>query len=346
MVRLLVPSAALALASCVEFSPSGIPRPRISPGRFGLEALALSPEGRLVAFQWVDRDEKRGGLGLLDWHSGKLTRIPNPSAGSLAQPSFSPDGRYLAASFNRVQLAIIDLPTLKSWPITDANKFRGAPAFHPTMAKLVYVARPNVGWRHLKLLDFIDGNDEILIEQKLGFLAIFNPTFIGPDEIVFTAYSPQHPELQSALERTGRAPRTSAATYKLRIGNHPELAYEDIHRQQRAISPRFGDTSNIAWSRNGRRVVFIGHSATHPNRTGRFNYEIFKLEDGQITQMTSLLSHLARLAISYDGSVAAFGSDPSRNGRWDLAIVDLSTGSLREVPLLTRLSDTPEFSEA
>ena len=134
VARLLVPSAALVLASCIEFSPSGVPLPKRWSGRFGLEALALSPDGRLVAFQWVDRDEKRRGLGLLDWRSGQLTRIPNPPAGSLAEPSFSPDGGHLAASFNRAQLAIVELHTLKAWPITDGSEFRETPAFHPIVA--------------------------------------------------------------------------------------------------------------------------------------------------------------------------------------------------------------------
>src|SRR5688572_21895751 len=99
------------------------------------EHVRLSPDGRLVAFHFykgpldtpnrrnLDKHQPRD-LGLYEWQSGKLTRIPSPPDKQLGQPSFSHDGKRLAVTIsNRKALvwqniAVVDLDSMSVTQVT------------------------------------------------------------------------------------------------------------------------------------------------------------------------------------------------------------------------------------
>lgn len=106
-------------------------------------------------------------------------------------------------------------------------------------------------------------------------------------------------------------------------------------------------------SGNGQRIVFIGLSqgqaARQAYRSGELaRYDLFVIEGQRVRQVTHLENYLAFVAISQDGSTAAFGlhtgplSDVRRLGRGgiplELAIANLNTGQVTRTDFVERLS--------
>ena len=93
-------------------------------GKFMLWDFQLSPDGQVVAFRYQDKRQGFLGLGLLNLKSGALSRVPNPPGKQLGFPSFSYDGKQLAAvmgetnSLSSSQVIVIDLATLRITQVT------------------------------------------------------------------------------------------------------------------------------------------------------------------------------------------------------------------------------------
>jgi hypothetical protein len=118
-----------------------------------------------------------------------------------------------------------------------------------------------------------------------------------------------------------------------------------------------GPTS-FAASRNGERIVFIDRSLSEEERVkkeraGYYRYDLFMIEQGVTSQITKVEAYLTIEAISYDGSIAAFGVyakpmaefryEPRGKRPFDLSIVDLRTRVVTPTHLLMRLNNDPRF---
>src|SRR5205823_6127545 len=80
---------------------TGTPRRSLALPKASLEAIAISPDGRLLATGDYSRDEEDltiASLGVWDVGSGKLKRRIRVDRGFLSAVGFAPDGRILATA--------------------------------------------------------------------------------------------------------------------------------------------------------------------------------------------------------------------------------------------------------
>lgn len=327
-----------------------------------LEDFAISPDGRTVAFQYVDKGSKRHGLGLLEWESGKLTPISSPKGTDIGgNPRFSYDGKRLVAMMSDStsgQIVSIDIISQKLTLLARAGRGWNTPVFQPGTDNVLFVdggpsVRPG-GHYYLKLLNLLDHTEQTVVEEKDGFRAIFHPSFVSQSEIIFQARSPADTKLvQEVVDLVKRpgANRSADLVYRLSIGARPEIILKEITSHSARdvdstvvkFNPRI---TSVSASRDGKAIVFIDLSSLTPHTKGAgYNYELFKLENGKLTQMTQLLSLLHVARISYDGSTVAFGKIPERRVQdLDLFILNVLTGEVRSTHLLEKLAERPDFN--
>lgn len=317
-----------------------------------IENFAISPDGRMVAFQYKDGESGFHGLGLFEWETGKLSPIPRALGTHLGNASFSPDGKRLLAMTSTAgsgQIVSIDLATSRMTELAQARRGWQAPVFQPgTDNVLVVVGGPGI-YYHLKLLNLKDGTETTILEEKVGFkVSLFTPSFVGANEIIFQAIAPADPQLRQAV--LDLVPNdTETIAYRLEFGGRPEIILADVTANK--VSPNERGASSVSASNDGKTLAFIAHSRSEPyNEAGAYNYEVFTLKDGMLKQMTDLRSYMSLAKVSYDGSTIVFSSVPNRHvrsnprfGGLNPLLLDLRTGKVTPTHLLEALQQRSDF---
>jgi hypothetical protein len=202
---------------------------RAAGAQFTLNSAALSPDARFVAFGYrtVDRNQSTGGLGLLERQIGKLTRLR-------FWPIFSTDGKKVATRDASGNIAIYGWPSLQQETMVP---IRFDPADHPYVPPNHYcspvVFKPGddailcktigqgVYAQGLALVSLKTGAYQTILRPEDGFYDIFNPTFMGPDAILFSGAGPRRTALLEASKELG-AGTYDTVPYRLRIGGSPQ----------------------------------------------------------------------------------------------------------------------------
>jgi Tol biopolymer transport system component len=308
-----------------------------------LEDFAMSPDGRIVAFQFLG--PKGRGVGLYEWQTGKLTHVPNPQETYVGEPSFSYDGKLLALGIQKrtegaaSNIAVVDLATLALTQLThgdpSSHRIRGTPVFQPGTGDILYVEHGiGVAW-HLKLFDVSNGTEKIVLEPKDGFFSIFRPLFVGPEEIYFQATSPVNKDIKKAINDLGVSTSAITVTYRLRFGGTPNILWPELEKSRKHSFQN--SISFLSASRDGKTIVGISGAKDY--------YEIFKLGDDQnLMQLTNLKGSEAFASISYDGSAVAFGFDPMRGRDFDLRILLMQDNNVVSTNLLVKVNASPDFT--
>ena len=321
-------------------------------GRVVLEDFAISPDGRIVAFQFLAPSPGPRGLGLYDWQTGKLIRIPNPPGKILREPSFSPDGKQLAAveldlkRAHPYRIAIVDIDTLKISELMDLGPdMISYPVFQPSTNNIIYddYSYGTVP-HHLRLFIRGENRSDILFEPKNGFWSgIFRPSFTSSKEVIFEAIgvADSNTELkQEVLYLTGS--NASKVAYRLDFGKIPEVLFPKMEKSRE--QPYDICFSSLSSSSEGKIMAYIGTSLKSKlNKINQINYDIFTIKNSVFSQLTDLRSLMAYAQISYDGNFVAFGSDPSRKKNFDLFIINLSNNNVVSGNLLEKIQGNIAF---
>ncbi len=374
---------ALAAVACgpkaqepsAHFSSPASPQPSeaVRRNELRLEAIAVSPDGNTIAFQFEPAPKAPGGfkhfgIGLYEWRTGKLTRIPNPPDTRLGNPSFSYDGKQLAVFSQgledgvRSEIATVDLATQGVTVLTHDERSlhvgKTWPVFQPETGNILYVEQPILSKSGLKLINAKGEPQQTLIEPKTGFYSIGTPFFVAKDKIYFNARGPADKMVQEAIARAGIRGGDQAAgeiSYELMFSQGPALIFSQVQENvfAHARGPNGTHDSSafpsLNGSRNGAVLVHdwgtIAFDLPGLKRHKFTEYDVYKLDrDGNSTPLTHVRSHLFYTRISYDGSVVAFLTDPTRENVFDLAVLDMSTGQVTATGLLEKLKADPRFN--
>jgi Tol biopolymer transport system component len=309
--------------------------------RYGIQDLALSPDGSTVAVRFTDRELKKSGLGLYEWERGRFTPIRNPASDrSFSDPSFSPDGtRLVAVSGN--QIVVIDLATLGITQVTEGGQgFKESPTFLPDGSGILYVLSNPA---RFMLVNLADRQEKQMLDPLVGFGTISRPCFGGPDRIIFTASAPRNPELYAELEKfPGSRPDRDVHVYGMKFGEQPQLILNNLWLEGKKRSRWFAGEGSLQASKDARRIVFIDYAESSAGPDNNVDQELFVIDDGALRQLTHLNASLMAAAISYDGGTVAVGCDSGRSMSHDLCVIDMNSGKLRKVGLLRDLHLAPD----
>jgi len=336
-----------------------------SGGAIVLENLRMSPNGDVVAFEYYDTrfialadvraGRKHRGLGLLEWRTGRLSRIPNPAGRQLSAPSWAYDGKRLAAAMGGygsggpTQIVVIDRAGFTITEVIGRPDVKGdgrylvktSPVFQPETGNILYVESEYPAPYHLHLFDLRDGNDRDVLPKEQGFYSLLSqPSFIARDEIVFQAIGPANKEFRKVVvELAGSS--SVPVTYRLKFGEEIQFFFPELDRRKSVLDSQI---TGVTASSGGRIAIGIRKSLSEPeNAQGKFNLEIFRIDQGRLTQLSNLRSYLAHSDIAYNGSTVAFGADPARQRVIDLSILDMATGTVTPTGLLKRIEQHPDF---
>jgi dipeptidyl aminopeptidase/acylaminoacyl peptidase len=308
----------------------------------GLGFIAVSADGRLIAVEYDGR------IALYDWRTGQIVRVPSPER--LHAPSFSPDGRTLAAvrgAASAGHIVLIDARTFDMTPVAnstqDFEKF--SLRFQPGSRRVAYAAGRIAAPAAIVLQDVGEQTSRELLDRTVGFHDVSDLCFMAPNELVFQARGPRHPALAQQVAALGRR-STDRVQYRLRIEDGPGFAIPTPLEPQldtRTGIP-FGDgVSSLCAARNGSALAWTGISQTKPHQGGSavgkgpINYEAFEQRDGRITQLTERQTYTFACAISDDGGTIAFTEDPDRGMEFDLTILDRRNNTATPTGLLRKL---------
>jgi hypothetical protein len=310
----------------------------------------ISANGEAIVFE-VENEGTSFGLGVYDWRTEQVRRIPNPFNGYFSDGSFSSDGEFLCAvkvfRVGGMRYSNIVRIDTRSFEWVDVTKpLAGAsyvsyPVFRPGSDHILFCEHDDPGPTELKLLESSPERVVSIIDRQNGFSSIFRSSFTSAESVIFPGIYPWGRDLESKIDRSLLG---GEQIYKVRFGGKPELALPNI--ESGIPRPGAGFVS-VSCSQNSTKIIALGLSMDQPRRNGgEFNYEVFQLNEAAApAQLTHVRGYLGFCRVSYDGSVVCFGSKDERNSPTDLNVMDLLTGMIVRTSLRRRLESIAEFHQ-
>lgn len=299
----------------------------------------FSPDNRHLSLDVCSKSDCRAVL--LEWQSGKFSRVDSSDSDEvLSSGRFSPSGKYMVFTVKRKsegeytsQFGLYNLEKRTLRIITNTSSYKNFASFSPDEKRLIYMQADrerasgktrHAGWDVYEL--FIDSARQHRL-TNYGFHLAVNPAYF-PDGKTFI-FSGEGPSRFSSKTGQNAIDAYRSAYQRNTVFIHSPEATE--------LRPAFtnGNHSNGASiSRNGRRIAYIAITNDLDSlKGGRFNYDIFMLEDGQHRRLTKLGTFLYGMELSADGSLIAFVSDPTRKHVRQLFVMSVANGKPTRIEL-------------
>jgi|GEM_PF-5701568 len=337
---------------------------REEPPGYSIGTPSLSPDGKTIAFAY-GRQFEDNQLVLFDIPTSTLRTIEKPRHLLVKSPTFSPDGKKLAVQTYcydacepgefAYQIAILDVVEGPLKFVTSGREFmRESPIFSADGQSVFYTENA-IAWRDdflarglpwddeqrdsalmgfsgMARVDLRSRNEERLFPSEKAptrFSGVFPGSFSGTGSILFSAIVPHGGELESIVDDMGR--KYDLLGYEYHADGRLELLPENVLHPMNSLSART----------DGRRRTFISSPVND-----RFNYDLFRSVDGQVSQVTSLQSHMAGASVAGNADIVVFRADATRRQNWSIWTHDFETGETRQVltPEMLLVFFSPEIA--
>lgn len=312
----------------------------LRPDSLRIGEPSVSPDGKLIAFGYVDLSTEPGRQKLALYHvdTDRLEALSQPERFSWTSPHFSPDGRQLALASECTknceqgekgsQIATFDL-TNSTFKVITKDFAYGvwSPVFAPDGKEIWFVSAGGDDLPpELQHFSVFYGISSVSIaggaartrlpnpEAPFRFVALFDLSFLDQQSVVFSAIQPH--------TQTGRA---NSGINDL---NGSAYLLTSNGRMQQFGNPPMTGNIDVSWKAG--RIVFVD---------GRFDYDVFIKDTNGTRRITSLGSHIFAPAISADGQTVAFLEDHERHTNWELWVADLRTGEVRKTTVRSKLRE-------
>lgn len=335
LIRLLVLLFSILLASC-----------SIRTGHLhSVGRTSFSSDSRYLFFDYCEDD--RCDLVMLDLATRDLTFVvPSESQFRFSSPGIAPDANQLIAIIRErdsgtkqaSQVVLIDWHRNTFWKLTQDDGVKASPNFSYDGRKVAYIEshrgrtwadgshRPT-SW-DVHILDLSTGLSSRA--TSFCFYELSPPFFMpGSDDFVFSGHGPMC-----------NYPQSSVADHTNGYLKYRELYAEDeivrVGPARQSLEPWFrngGHSTNPSVSKDG-TVMFVSRINDMDGiKRGNYSYDLFAWQDGQIRRLTQQRTFIKSSALSADGKLAAYVSDPERDHHFSLWLLSLESKSSERIPL-------------
>jgi Tol biopolymer transport system component len=328
--------------------------------KIDMRVNGFSPDNQFLSFSY-----RQGSIffsGLLDLHSGEVTKIVSPDFDEQwLSGCFSPSGKYLAYAVKRKsenfrwsQLGLYNISTKSFKILTDSEALKDFPSFSPDEKQLIY-AQANVeresgktrfGEWDIYKLDIESGQEERLTNNQ--FFLIGSPFFL-PDgkQFIFSGANPLRFESKTGIitvENYSKY-REAKAAYKDKYQDNTIFVFGP---KMTELEPAFTNgpySVSPRISRNGKRIIYMARSDELNRAAGQstdgFTYDIFMLEDGNHLRLTNLPLSLKSYTMSPDGSLIAYiwESYKQKEEAQHLRILIVDSNQTKDIDILTLIKN-------
>jgi len=326
-------------------------------GDLKIENFSLSPDGSVVAFQFIGwkngpHANTREGIGLYDWRTGRLERIKNPPRKLLQSPSFSPDGKQITVVVidsehtGRItsNIAVLELATGVITEVTPPNYGLGrhSPVFQPGTDNIVYTVESSTTRAGLMSVDVSRRSEKMLVDPMIGFRYIYRPMFATIDSMYFQGVGPYGELLKSRIKELGLEQGGSTVTYRLRLGDTPEVAFPNV---EIALHGKIDNSGMQFFSVSKGANVMVFNKNVVPDTSSHYEMGIFEMDKNteSIIRLTNSIGILAYTTISYDGSTVAFGREQVMQRVFDIYVLDIKTRNVFQTDLRAKINADQRF---
>ena len=305
---------------------------------------SLSPDGRLIAFTY-GKTVGDNSLLLYDIESEQLRLIDKPSHLFVRRPSFSPDGQHLAVGTycnegcdheeKYYQIATIDLDDSELTFVTSGRAYvRNGPIFSADGGAIFFTAH-EIFWRDEWIAlnrrwpnDWDEshpatssGLSKVSLETKeetrlfpnsehsVRFLGCTVGSATDQGDVYFSAVHPMGGVPEPEVAEIGR--KTDTLGYVFRHTGELELQAQNTDWPM----------SSISSSADGKTQIFVSSPAAD-----RYKYDLFRLVDGNVSQISFLGTHMSYAKISANGQKVVFLADAERRRNWSIWTHNVDTG--------------------
>lgn len=309
----LLASLALTLAGCSTSSPFSSSPPTPKP--------AAAPAGRIVFRQFLDADQKKGALVVIDTDGAHSTQITQPVENETdAEPDWSPDGtRIVYSKFTGMgtdseshQIDVVNADGTGNISLTAAGtagqiNFNDQPSFSPDGSRIAYAHG--------------DGDPASAQLQNTGIF-VMNTDGSNAHEVVAmppyagdvggVAWSPDGKQLLYGVFNTGSGqPKLGRAFFIVNVDGSgaTQLTKWDS-----------GADGSPAWSAATGTIVF---RVAPDEQSGIGNFFTIKPDGSGLTQATHLTSTVShKVSFSPSGGWIVFGTSPGGVSHIELSKID------------------------
>lgn len=298
-------------------------------GNVGIQSvigdLAFSPEGKTLAFREYKTDTTRG-IGFLSLTTGERRFIAAPDGYRYTGPSYSPDGRLMTAAFYKTaiqsQIVIMDVDGGNIRELTTGRGCRTSPNFSPDGTRIIFIYSPLPDTKSTKRCV-----DEDVYEVDVSYGQIKRLTHYEFYQAGSASYMPDGK--QFLFYGDGPTAVMKPGDYEEQHGENYIFIMDGLNNEIAPAISGYNYSRNPAISTNG-DIVFVA-------RKDSYNYDLFVRSDGRDSRLTNSGAIIAPPAISRDGTKIAFQVDQSRNGTYELMIINADGSGLQSLGISGRL---------